>query len=520
MAFFAVLSVAMVIVSYLFVLLLAFTCVYLPFAVLDESEYPGVQTVLFLIFGVILGTIMLWSLLPRRDRFKPPGLRLDRAAHPRLFEEMEKIAAALNEPMPSEVYLISDVNAGVADRGGLLGFGSRRILALGLPLLSVLTISQFRAVLAHEFAHYYGGDTSLGPWVEKTQTAIVRVFQNIGSIRRLARIAVLGLMYLAVATLLSWYFKFFLRAVNLASRQREYRADELACMIAGRQPLIDGLRAIQSATMAWPMYWLTEVTPVLQSGALPSIAEGFSRFVAAPGILDQLQRGVTRHLKEEKSNPYDSHPPLRDRIEAARRISRDLVPSNLVREDTRSARSLLDQASLTELRLLELAMPELKPATLKHISWAEVGARVMIPQWKKFVAEYSSLLTGVTAQSLSDQVQEFSRIGDNMRNPAGLVLDAKQRTRRASQLFAAGLALALLDRGWKLVTEPGIFYLRGEKVNLNPFLEVERLAAGKLSADEWLARCRLLGIAEVPLVSTPALAPAAQHELPGMQANS
>ena len=78
----------------------------------------------------------------------------------------------LDEPMPREVYLIGDVNAFVADRGGFMGFGSRRVMGLGLPLLSILSVSQFRAVLAHEFAHYYGGDTSLGPWVYKTQTAI------------------------------------------------------------------------------------------------------------------------------------------------------------------------------------------------------------------------------------------------------------------------------------------------------------------------------------------------------------
>ena len=52
----------------------------------------------------------------------------------------------------------------------------------GLPLFSTLTVSQFRAVLAHEFGHYYGGDASLGPWVYKTEMAIIRVFENIGSV--------------------------------------------------------------------------------------------------------------------------------------------------------------------------------------------------------------------------------------------------------------------------------------------------------------------------------------------------
>jgi heat shock protein HtpX len=498
MALFALLSIVMVAASYVFVLLLAAACVYLPYLLVVESESPGLQTLLLLLFGVIIAATMLWSMIPRRDKFKAPGLLLDRATQPRLFAELENIAGSLHEPMPSEVYLIGDVNAWVADRGGF--FGTRRVMGLGLPLLSILTISQFRAVLAHEFAHYYGGDTKLGPWVYKAQAAIVRIFQNMGSIGKLARTAVLGLMYMAVATLLKWYFQLFLRAINLASRQREYRADELACLVAGRQPLIDGLRAISGASMVWPMYWKSEVVPVLHMGAVPGIGEGFARFMAAPGIFDQIQKGIARHIDEAKSNPYDTHPPLKNRIEAARKIPRSVLAPTLVHENPQSARTLLDQPDATELRFMEGAMPDKKPGSLQRITWSEVGTKLTVPQWKKFAAEYSSLLAGVTAQNLPGQIPNLQKIGDGMRNPPGMLLDPQQRARRAGQLFAVGLALALIDRGWTLVTEPGLHVMRGPKGDLNPFLEIERLAARKLSADEWLTRCRLMDIADISLV--------------------
>jgi len=41
-------------------------------------------------------------------------------------------------------------------------------MVIGLPLMQIMTVSQMRAVLAHEFGHYYGGDTKLGPWVYRT----------------------------------------------------------------------------------------------------------------------------------------------------------------------------------------------------------------------------------------------------------------------------------------------------------------------------------------------------------------
>ena len=151
---------------------------YVPYLVVTNTQTVNVQVlVLFLSGQVIAGTI-LYSLVPRRDRFVPPGLLLEPLVHPTLFEEIHQAAADLNEPVPEEVYLIGAVNARVADRGGILGFGSRRIMAIGLPLFSILNVSEFCGVLAHEFAHYYGGDTKLGPFVYRTQSAVVRALQN------------------------------------------------------------------------------------------------------------------------------------------------------------------------------------------------------------------------------------------------------------------------------------------------------------------------------------------------------
>src|SRR5215467_11332426 len=324
MALFALLSVLMVVMSYVFVIGLAAACVYLPYLVLAHSE-GDVRIIVLFLFGIVIAAAMLWSLLPRFDKFKAPGLLLERALQPRLFAELESIAAALNEPMPREVYLIGDVNAWVADRGGFMGIGSRRVMGLGLPLLSILTVSQFRAVLAHEFAHYYGGDTSLGPWVYKTQRAMVRIFQNIGSVGKVARVAVLSIMYMIVGTLMKWYFKLFLRAINLASRQREYRADELACLVAGRQALVDGLRSIHGGTPASPVHSPTQVAPILGQGAAPSNAEGVAEYPVVPGIDEEVQLFLVTQNVEEKIVPEESHRPLWERIAAAEKVESQIV---------------------------------------------------------------------------------------------------------------------------------------------------------------------------------------------------
>jgi Zn-dependent protease with chaperone function len=495
MAFFAVLAATMVVASYTFVLLLAAVCVYLPYFFVANSESLNIEILGMFLFGIVIAATMLWSLIPRREKFEAPGMLLDRAAHPRLFAELESIANALNEPLPREVYLIGAPNAFVADRGGVMGFGSRRIMGLGLPLLSLLTVSQFRAVLAHEFAHYYGGDTSLGPWVYKTKTSIVRVFENIGSVRGFARIAVLGVMYALVTTLLKWYFITFLRVIHLISRKQEYRADELACLIAGRQNLIDGLQSIHRAAVSWTVYWKQEIAPRLGEGSLPAVGDGFQRFVVAPAVSSEISKNLSRRLQEQKTQPYDTHPPLRDRIRAARNVPETYSPQN-----TEPASSLLDNLPATELQFVETCVPDIRPGSLKHVAWNDVASQVTIPSWQKFVKEYSEPLRDVTAGLVPDYVSKFPEIGSRIRDPKGMLLSPPQRTARAGRLFASALALAMIRHGWELQVQPAAFRMGLGDEEFNPFGAIDKLMSGKLSREEWQARCRELGISDLFLL--------------------
>ena len=241
-------------------------------------------------------------------------------------------------------------------------------MGIGLPLLSTLTVSQFRAVLAHEFAHYYGGDTSLGPWVYKTKSSMIRVFENIGSIGELVRIAILGVMYVVVTSVLKWYFVGFLRAINFISRRQEFRADELACLVAGSENLIEGLRTIHGTGIAWPSYWKSEVAPLLGEGKLVAISDGFTRFLRVPGISTAIEKSLTERLEKEKTEPYDTHPPLRDRIAAAKKFS----DSRLHRISVPRLPSSKTH-NLRRLDFVEQCVPDIVSGSLQYVHWDDVG---------------------------------------------------------------------------------------------------------------------------------------------------
>ena len=108
--------------------------------------------------------------------------------------------------------------------------------------------------------------------------------------------------------------------------------------------------------------------------------------------------------------------------------------------------------------------------------------------------EYASPLEGVTAASLPDQIPKLRQIGSGIRDPKGMLLDPQQRTYRAGHLFGAGLALALVDHGWTVHSTPGVFYLEHGAEKVNPFLIIEQLMSGKLTAEKWVAQCDSLGI--------------------------
>lgn len=495
MTLYALLAIFMVIVSYLFLILLALACVYGPYLLVASSNSPSSPATFVLLGGIVIAGILLWSLIPRRDQFSPSGLLLERSAHPRLFAELDSIASALGEEVPGEVYLIGDANCGVADRGGIMGFGSRRIMALGLPLLATLTISQFRAVLAHEFAHYYGGDTRLGPWIYKTKSAIIRTFKNIASVEELEEFWAFRIMHFLVTNVLNWYFVNFMKTINFVSRRKEYRADELASLVAGRQALVDGLQAIHRVVVAWPPYWMGEVVPALNQGALPALGKGFAQFITAPEISRQLAANLEKELRDGiKTAPYSTHPALRDRIAALQNVPLVSVP-----QETAPAISQLENPRIIELRFIECRNPQLRPNTLQQVDWEDVGPKVTLPFWRKTVEQYASFLVDVTAGSLPDRVSQLREIGSHIADPKGMLLTPEQRTQRAGALFAMALGLALIEVGWVLHTTPGIFRLEKDSHQLNPFAAVEDLRSGKLSCDQWISQCREYRIVDVYL---------------------
>ncbi len=439
---------------------------------------------------------IVWSILPRRTAIPAAGPTLDPASQPGLFGEIAAVAAQFREPMPSAVYLMLEPNAWVAQRGGFLGFGGRRVAAIGLPLMAILNRSEFRAVLAHEFAHYYGGDTRFGPFLQRSRDALAGSLRRLSSdfLNFMSRWAIVAALRLIVIFILSLYWKLFLRVTLLISRQWEYRADELACAVAGSAPLINGLRKVESAGVAWRSFWATEAAPFIHSGFRPQLAAGFEQFLAAPAIAQQLEAITRELLEKQKPGPFDSHPTFTQRSNRVLSYSYPTRP-----EDRTLALNLLSGSEALELTALERVLPDLRIACMPLVSWEDAGPKVYIPEWRQFAADYRDLLAPYSVSDIPRALANLGGFAAAIRDPKGMLLTREQRIERALSLLWIAFNLALVDSGWGLHTQPGNFGLSRLDYRLAPSALVRGLKSGAVSEDGYRQIVTDLGIGNLPL---------------------
>lgn len=507
-------GMATVLLSYLLAVFVALACLFLPYLLFVTIAFDtNFLFVRFLLaaFGLAVGLTILWSLFPRKSTFEPKGVPIDLSNEPRLADEIKSIAEALREPMPTEVYLLADANAFVMENSGFLAAGRRRILGLGLPLLQMLSIGQFRAVLAHEFAHYYAGDTRLGPWVYNTQSSMARVYQNLGRksevIRFLTRWAVVAGPYIVLMAAMRGYWKLFMRVTHAISRRQELRSDELACHVAGSEALIGGLEGIRKCQAGLNPYWSSFVVPAAMNGFQPQLAVGFLRFMQAPQIMKATSEFLAQQASITKSSPYDTHPPLNKRIGQARLYNLPAPGDSAVDASLSEPMvSLIKGLGPLEGSLLKKIIPAATAAHLKPLNWETDGPGIYISAWRK---QIDGFLPFLSTQKLSDFPALLLKPGPLAdlvpASPKGR-LSRNQQIARAYDILFCAFALCLVDKGWKLTAEPGNLVLVKDESKIDPGVVVGAIRSGKLSVVDWSGYRAQHGIADWPMVVTDAVA--------------
>ena len=85
----ALLAVVLMIGFYILAVAIAAGLIYLPYAEVAYAHRIHPKLAILCVVGALA---ILWSVLPRFDRFESPGPHLTRDQHPRLFQEIDGVA--------------------------------------------------------------------------------------------------------------------------------------------------------------------------------------------------------------------------------------------------------------------------------------------------------------------------------------------------------------------------------------------------------------------------------------------
>lgn len=191
----------------------------------------------------------------------PSLMELTEEQEPALFKFVHHVAADTGAPLPHRVFISPAVNAAVfydLSLGNLL-VPSRKNLLVGLGLLNVLTLDEFKAVLAHEFGHFAQRTMAVGRWVYTAQQVaghIVatrgvfdRILDVVGRIDlRIAWIAwLMKLVVWSIRAVLDTAFRGIVLAERALSREMEFQADLVAVSVTGSDSLTHALHKLPAA---------------------------------------------------------------------------------------------------------------------------------------------------------------------------------------------------------------------------------------------------------------------------------
>jgi hypothetical protein len=363
-------------------------------------------------------------------------------------------------------------------------------MGVGLPLMTNMTTPELRAVIAHEFGHYCSGDVGIGPLIYKTRAAIARTL--------------VGVDQTFLQSVFNWYARVFMRLTMAVSRQQEFVADETAARVAGAAPMVSALRKVAMLGPAYVTYLQHEVLPVLRSGFIPPLAEGFERFMASPETDQALQRMAEEYTTGTNTGEFDTHPPMSERVAAL-----ELLPPASIPKTTDDIAPVVSDSERKGRELLERGVGSDSMRQFRDIQWKDVGTAVYAEIWKRMTAAHADWFGTTTIDQLPSGKRAYEDLGRMLRGKMD-ISSSEERIGSAVYMMTAGIGAALMRAGWRVETSPGRpLELTNGSARVNPRDVISRLVEDVNAFKEWKETCDALGITGLQLRPSEDAAPAA-----------
>lgn len=266
---------------------------------------------------------------------------------PELFRFIHQIADEVQAPRPHKIFLSPRVNACVFYDLSLINllYPTKKNLEIGLGLVNVLNLNEFKAVIAHEFGHFAQKTMAVGRWVyilrQVAEQIVVRRDAFDGFIRGISytdlRIAWIGwllnIIVWSIRALIETAFMVVVMAERALSREMEFQADLVSVSLSGSDSIVNSLYRLETADDAWDKAVNYTFELYNEGKVIPDFFEIQKYFIQKIGvILDKPDYGnppilanpaSERAFKKNIASPpkmWSTHPASYEREENAKRI--------------------------------------------------------------------------------------------------------------------------------------------------------------------------------------------------------
>ena len=217
--------------------------------------------------GVASGLVCLFLIkgfFKWRNAGRPLEIEITEEEQPELFAFLRQLCKDAGAPLPYRVFLSPEVNACVFYENPLLSLfmPTNKNLLIGLGLVNRLNLTEFKAVLAHEFGHFAQGSMLFGSYVYQANRIIGDMvygrdfFDDF--VERMQytdiRVAVFFKCFAALIWVLRKCLEGIFYTINFAnsslSRQMEFNADLVAVTITGSDSIEHALAKLETAAQS------------------------------------------------------------------------------------------------------------------------------------------------------------------------------------------------------------------------------------------------------------------------------
>lgn len=366
--------------------------------------------------GAIAGSVMLFvftlKFIFKLKNHRPTNrIKLGKKEHKSLNNFITNICNETGAPKPKNIYVDPDVNAYVAYSNTWLSlfFPIKKELTIGMGLIDCLNLSEFKAVITHEFGHFAQKSMKIGSYINSANTIIHDMIYSrdrwdsllddwrASDIRLSAAAWVITPIIWVIRQVLALFYQFLNIMYSSLSREMEFNADKVAVSTSGSEAIISALWKLDTGFENWNSTinhaYLASKKKVYTKNLYTHNKIAYERIkdveIDKINNLPVDESGKKQYFsssENSKVSMYASHPANNLREENAKNPFIDCV------QDNRSPWLLFDDKDKIQENMTSLIYKEYIQKEAKEFSKVEVFENFIIQetQGKELLKEYQN----------------------------------------------------------------------------------------------------------------------------------